>query len=252
MFYADITKFERKGVSKMKKIIGLIMVVSFSVLGMAGYAVGDTPTTTSPTYTVTATIAAGTPDAVFKLYKAPSGGDVDFLNEVISGVMAFDKFDVLTVKASTPQWVSADHYAVVAYANGHGSKYYIKSAAQGSFTRSGGSQTLPAGSFACLPLSPSQDMWDLNNDGTPDTPQGALPSGASLAAEFQANTGSLTTATTAYTSDLLGAARIVQVRYLFPPYATGGANPYGTYVHIPGTQATGTYSGVSVKVTITK
>lgn len=228
----------------MKKIIALCMV---GLLSLA-WVLPIHSATESTTIPVTATITAGTPDATFAIYKAPSGLNIDFGTSYTS--MAFSSFTFTRATVSSPdQWVSNDHFAVVAWANGMGRRYKIQSAGSGTFTRTGGIETLPVGSFGCLPVYAAQDRWTATD---PATAQGAQPSGSTLAGQFNAVTGSLTTWADVYTSETpAGSSRIIQVRYGFFPLKSDGSIPYTGYNYIPATQATGTYSGVNVKVRIT-
>ena len=222
----------------MKKILALLVMLTITVT--LAYADAE-----SGNISVTATIAAGTPDATFKVYKALNGGNVDFGNLYTD--MNFGRWTVVQKTGKAAQWISADHFAVVAWTNGMGRKYYIKSLATGSFVY--GANSLPLGSFACIPVYAKEDMWDTNNDLIPDTQQGAQPVGSTLAGMFAAINA---TAQTVYTSETPGSSRIIQVRYAFVPYKDDGSAPYTGYAPIPTSQVSGTYTGVTVKVSITQ
>ena len=228
----------------MKKFMTLLsLIVAISLLG---YNLVSSDTAT-PTINVSAVVMAGTPSFTYKIYKAPNGGNIDFTTPYTS--MNFDAFTVVQKASQAAQWVSVDHWAVVVYADGRGSRYYIKSTGAGPFTS--GANTLVDGSFGCIPVYSSSDMWDLDNDGTPETPQGTLPTGATVGNKFKAITGGIGVgAQTAYTSENPGTPRIIQVRYAFPPYNNDGTNPYTNYQAIATSQASGTYTGGQVKVTI--
>jgi hypothetical protein len=137
-----------------------------------------------------------------------------------------------------------DQFVAFVYADGLGKKYEIKSTGNGvSFVRTGGSETLPSGSFVCTPVYAATDKWKYP-DGT-EMEQGANPG----------TLGSLGNAASAtpikvYTSENPGSARILQAWYGFPPYTVAGVAPYSGYAPIPSTQANGTYSGVSVTLDI--
>lgn len=216
----------------MKKTFVLLAILMLTATVV--YAATD-----SGNISVTATLAAGTPDANFRVYKAPGGGNIDFGTEFPS--MNFNSWTTVQKPTKAAQWTSVDHYAVVAYANGMGRQYYIKSLATGSFVS--GANTLPAGSFACIPVYAAEDEW------SPGVQQGAKPGNATLANMFAAINA---TAQTVYTSENPSTPRIIQVRYGFVPYTNTGANPYTGYAPIPTSQVAGTYTGVTVKVSITQ
>lgn len=234
----------------MKKTITLIIMFLLTVT--LAYAATD-----SGNIAVTATIATGTPSATFGVYTTKADPDnpgrlvLDFdLPSATS--MAFTSWSVVQkgtgANAKPVQWTSSRYWGVVAWASGMGRRYYIKSLATGSFVY--GANTLPVGSFACIPVYSSQDRWDRTDPGSA---QGGIdmqgPTGATLAPTFAAISG---TAQTVYTSETPGSDRIIQVWYGFPPYNTDGSLPYATYAPIPTTQTSGTYSGVTVKVSITQ
>jgi hypothetical protein len=232
----------------MKRTIALLVMVGMLSLGMMGYV--DSNTTSSPTYNVQASIQAGTPDAAFELYKAPDGGNIVW-TKITSGIMDFNTFTTTTVKANTTQWVSVDHYAVVAWCRSMGRQYYVKSAGAGTFALTADpTKTLPAGSFACIPTYAGADLWDASDPNSKQDDDNIPP--GTKSPMFKAITGSLTTATNVYVSESAASNRIIQVRYGFPPYASGGADPYTGYQYIPTNQAPGPYTGVQVKVTITQ
>jgi len=219
----------------MKKTIALLAMLMLTV--SFAYAA-----TNSGNISVVATLASGTPNATFKVYKAPGGGNIDFGTEYTS--MNFNSWTTVQRTGKAAQWTSVDHYAVVAFSDGRGRPYFIKSLGTGAFVS--GTNTLPAGSFACIPVYSADDMWDAAD---PHSKQGTKPAGATLAAMFAAINA---TAQTVYTSENPSTSRILQVRYGFVPYTTAGANPYTGYAPIPTSQAAGTYSGVTVKVSITQ
>jgi hypothetical protein len=223
----------------MRKLLCLLVVLGILMLfAESAQAVSST----SP-IAVTAKIQAGTPDMDVKVYKIPNGDSslIDWAAPV--GSMAFEKFNVVQRTGKDPQWTSVDHFVAFVYANGMGKKYQIKSTGSGSFTS--GSNTLPAGSFACIPVYSAADKWKYPDETM--VAQGNMPSSASLGSKGKA----IATDKQVYTSENPGTARIIQVHYAFPPYNIDGTAPYTTdYAPIPATQATGTYSGVTVTLSI--
>ncbi len=225
----------------MKKTLILLTVLMLTVT--LAYAAVD-----SGNISVTATLVAGTPDATFVIRKAPNGGNVDYDTPPFTS-MNFNRWSIVQKTGKSAQWVGVDHYVVVAYANGMGRKYYIKSLATGAFAY-GANPPLPLGSFACIPIYSADDRW-VGTD--PNTAQGAMPSGALITPgngiPFMAINAA---AQTVYTSETLGSSRIIQVRYGFLPYTDAGTDPYTSYAPILTSQLSGTYTGVTVKVSITQ
>ena len=224
----------------MKKLLCAVLAVGL----VAAAAFGVHAATTSGPITVTAAIQAGTPDMTVAIYKMPGGqwSNINWDSPVTS--MAFDKFTVLQREGKSPQWVTVDHFAAFVYADGMGRMYQITSTGTGTFTS--GANTLPAGSFACIPVYAAEDGWDYDDDGDVDATQGAMPSGASLGTAGSA----ISTNKQVYTSENPGSSRIIQVQYAFPPYNADGSNPYTGYAPIPSTQVNGTYTGVTVTINI--
>jgi len=216
-------------------ILGIVMTLSIS----NAYAV-----TTSGAIQVTATIQAGTPDMTVKVYLAPNGDSslINFNAPVAS--MAFSKFDLVQRPNKAAQWTSVDQFVAFVYAAGLGKQYKITSSGSGSFTRQGGSETLPPSSFACTPVYSATDKWTLPNGDQYE--QGAKPALASLGSIGQA----LAANKLVYQSENPGSSRILQIWYSFPPYTVGGGNPYDPYSPIPSSQASGTYLGASVTIDI--
>jgi len=223
----------------MKKILVLLVMLMLTVT--LAYAATD-----SGNISVTATIAAGTPDAAFEIHKFLNGTTYEQGTTYTS--MNFNRWTVVQKTGQSAQWVGVDQYAVYAWTNGMGKKYYIKSLATGSFVN--GVNTLPLGSFACIPVYSIEDYWDPLNPTT--TKQGDMPAGATLAGMFAAINAA---PQTVYTSETPGSSRIIQVRYGFVPYKDDGTPPWTTglaYAPILTSQASGTYTGVTVKVSITQ
>jgi len=231
----------------MKKTIALLLMVGMFAIGIVGY-VDSTPTSTA--YQVKAYIQAGTPDATFNCYKTKSVSgreDVDYDNPKTQ--MDFDDFSLTTVKTNTTQWITTHQGAIVAWCNGMGRMYYIKSTGTGTFAlTTDATKTLPAGSFACKAVYAGADRWVATDPNTAqDTDD--IPPGTKNPDAFKA----LSSAILLYTSENPGSNRIIQARYYFPAYtsSTGGL-PYTGYAEIPTTQAPGTYSGVTVQLSITQ
>ncbi|MDD5654083.1 MAG: hypothetical protein PHR91_00360 [Candidatus Omnitrophica bacterium] len=225
----------------MKKLLLVLLVVTV-VVGFS--ALRTQAATTTGAITVTAAIQAGTPDMDFKIYKMPGGqwSNINWDDDV--SAMAFDKFSVTQVPGKSAQWTTVDHFVVFLYANGLGREYQITSTGAGTFANGG--NTLPAGSFACIPVYAAEDGWDYDGDGVVDQLQGAMPSGASIGAKAMA----LSSNQQVYSSDPSGTSRIIQAQYAFPPYNSDGSNPYSGYAPIPANQVNGTYTGVTVTLNI--
>ncbi len=225
----------------MKKGLCLLVALAVLMLGPLGvYAV-----TTSGPISVSAQIQAGTPDMTVALHRMPSG-DWSQINWTESlTAMTFDKFTVAsrTVGGSpVSQWTSVDLFAAFVYADGLGAKYQITSTGTGTFAN--GANTLPSGSFACIPTYSADDQFKYP-DGTVVT-QGAMPSAAVLGTSGPA----LVSNKVVYTSENPGSARIIQAIYAFPPYNADGSSPYTGYAPIPASQVNGTYTGVTVTINI--
>lgn len=222
---------------------GLCLLV---ILGAAALCVLKAQAvTTSGPIAVTAKIQGGTPDMTVVIHKVPNG-DWKLINwdEKLSS-MAFDKFTIVQKTGKSSQWTNIDSFAVFVYADGLGAGYQIKSSGSGSFVS--GSNTLPAGSFACIPVYSADDSWKYP-DGTV-VKQGAMPSGASLGVKAKA----LQSNQVVYTSEKPGSPRIIEAYYAFPPYSMSGStatDPYSGYQPIPASQANGTYTGVTVTLNI--
>lgn len=226
----------------MKQILIVFMVAMLSLIGV----VSVDSATESGNIGVTAQLVSGTPDATFKIYKAPNG-TLDWSATYDS--MSFTKFNVIQVPGKTQQWASVDNFVVVVWANGMGARYKIQTAGVGPFS---GTPPLPTGSFGFTPVYAAGDLlYDTNGDGIADTAQGTMPGSATLSGKGRAITGSLTTWVDVYTSESPGSLRMLQVHYGFPPYDANGADPYSQYEPIPSTQTTGTYTGATVKLRIT-
>jgi hypothetical protein len=217
-----------------------LVLVLFGALSV--YAV-----TTSGPINVTANINAGTPDMTVVIHKLPNGDwqQINWL-ETLSA-MNFNKFTVVSrTVGGTPvsQWTSVDLFAAFVYADGLGKQYSVTSTGTGTFS-DGAGHTLPAGSFACIPVYTADDEWKYP-DGT-TMKQGAMPSGAVLGSKGMA----LQANKPIYTSENPGSARILQSMYAFPPYNVDGSTPYSGYAAIPANQVNGTYTGPTVTVNIT-
>ena len=216
----------------------LVVLAAVALFAYKAYAV-----TTSGAIAVTASITAGTPDMTVAIHKVPQG-DWKLINwsESLSS-MTFDKFTIATRPTRNPQWTNVDSFAVFLYADGLGKQYQITSSGTGTFIN--GTATLPAGSFACIPVYSADDEWKYT-DGT-TVKQGAMPSGATLGSKGNA----LQSSQIVYRSENPGSSRIIQAYYAFPPYDLTGADPYTGYAPIPSSQVNGTYSGVTVTLNIT-
>jgi hypothetical protein len=226
----------------MRNYLIVVMVGLLSLIGV----VPVNSATDSGSIPVTAQLQAGTPDATFKIYKAPNG-TLDWSATYTS--MSFSNFNIVTASGTSKpaQWVSVDNYVVVVWANGMGARYKIQTAGVGPFS---GSPALPSGSFKYTPVyAPGDLLIDSNGDGTADTAQGTMPASATLYAKGKAITGGLNTWSDVYTSESPGSSRMIQVHYGFP--SLEGVTSYTTDDYIPATQASGTYTGVSVKLRIT-
>ncbi|MCK9603620.1 MAG: hypothetical protein M0R66_04595 [Candidatus Omnitrophica bacterium] len=221
----------------MKNLFCFMLLCSLLVLPVVtGYSA-----TTSGPIPVTASIQAGTPDMTVTIHKLPKG-DYKLINwdETLTS-LTFDKFTVTQRTGHNPQWSPIDTYAVFVYADGLGKQYQVKSSGAGTFAS--GSNTLPVGSFACIPVYSADDEWKYP-DGT-TFKQGANP--GTLGTKGMA----LTSNKVVYTSENPGSARIIQVHYSFPPYEIDGSTPYSGYEPIPANQANGNYTGVTVTLDIT-
>lgn len=224
----------------MKKVLCLLVVLGVVAL----FTLKLDAATTSGPITVTANIQAGTPDMTVAIYKMPQGDwqQINWQSPVTS--MAFDKFTVVQRTGQSPQWTTVDMFVAFCYSDGLGTKYQIKSTGTGTFTKGG--DTLPNGSFSCIPVYAEEDGWDFDGDGVVDATQGPMPSGAVLGSDGMALSSNLSV----YTSDNNGTARIIQSIYAFPPYEDDGSNPYSGYQPIPASQANGTYTGATVTLDI--
>lgn len=224
----------------MKKALCLLVaLVVVTLFALKVYAA-----TSSGPIQVTANIQAGTPEMTVKIYKMPQGNWqlINWSLPVTS--MAFDKFTVLQRTGQSPQWATVDMFVAFCYADGLGKQYQIAQTGTGTFTKGG--DTLPDGSFACIPVYAPGDGWDYDGDGDVDATQGPMPGGATLGSDGKA----LSSNKLVYTSENPGSARIIQAIYAFPPYETDGSSPYTGYQPIPANQANGTYSGVTVTLNI--
>jgi len=222
----------------MRRILCVLVVLA----ALAFFAYKAYAVTTSGAIAVTANISAGTPDMTVAIHKVPQG-DWKLINwtESLSS-MAFDKFTVVQRTGKNPQWTNIDSFAVFLYADGLGKQYQIKSTGTGTFASGG--NTLPAGSFACIPVYSADDEWKYP-DGT-TMKQGAMPAGSTLGSKGKA----LVANQVVYTSENPGSARIIQAYYAFPPYDVSGSDPYSGYEPIPSSQINGTYTGVTVTLDI--
>lgn len=227
----------------MKRILTLLILGAATLLMVScAYAV------TTVNIPVTATIGAGTPDMTVAVYKAPNGDWrlINWAAPVTS--MAFSKFDVVTRGTQPAQWTSIDLFVAFVYASGLGRQYKITSTGTGALTRTGGTETFPAGSFACTPVYRGGDDGDywLLPDGTKVYQSVDRPTGSSLGTIGRA----ITTSKLVYQSENPGSARIIQSWYSFPPYTSTGTAPYTLYAPIPSTQVAGTYTGLTVTIDI--
>ena len=225
----------------MKKLLCLLVALTVVMLGpLSVYAV-----TTSGPINVSAQIQAGTPDMTVAIHRMPSGDWTKINWTETLTAMTFDKFTVAsrTVGGSpVSQWTSVDLFAAFVYADGLGAKYQIKSSGAGTFTS--GANTLPGNSFACIPVYSANDQFKYP-DGT-IVIQGPMPAAAVLGTEGPA----LVSNKSIYTSENPGSARIIQSIYAFPPYNADGSLPYTGYSPILSSQVNGTYTGVTVTITI--
>jgi len=227
----------------MKRIVALLVII-----GMFSPMLATTVNSAADTgsIAVQAVISSGTPDATFKIYKQ-LGGSIEPIWTPLTS-MNFDRFTIVQRSTQPAQWTSMDSFVVIAYADGLGRQYKIQASGSGTFTRTGGTETLPAGCFVRTPSYVADDKWST----TDLVGQGAKPAAATLGSVGNANTGALTTFADVYTSENPGSSRIIRTYFSFAPYNVDGTAPYttGGYAHIPSSQASGTYTGGWVKVRI--
>jgi hypothetical protein len=230
------------GELKMKKTL-LLMITSLAVMMLTMNAYAYVPVAID----VTATITPGTPDMTVSVYRAPAGEMTQAAWDAGAvSAMNFDSWAVVSASDKAPQWVTKDQYVAFVNVTGMGNVYKIGAKNNGTvFLRTGGTETLPAGSFACTPVYSEKDGNKNKTTGVV-TPQGPKPATAII--DNVSRPAIASGVRTVYTSENPGSSRIIQLWYGFPPYTESGADPYIGYAPIPTTQKAGTYKGVSVTI----
>jgi hypothetical protein len=126
-------------------------------------------------------------------------------------------------------------FCVSIYTDPFGKPYEIKSSSSG--LSSPGGMSIPANSFAFVPVYSRDDLWIWDGGSAK---QGDMPPGARLGSPSSAVGENLLI----YSSEGdVSTSRILQVYYSLPPYGIGGSSPFNGFAPIPLTQSPDTYTG---------
>jgi hypothetical protein len=186
---------------------------------------------------VNAEIPANSPQVSVTILKFTDGNpDNDpWTNSQVVDSMDFGTLtNILTDNSNAGIFFSSAGYCVVIFAESFGKPYAIMSSCLGV---TDGANTLPPASFGLIPVYSETDKF-------------IFPGGSSLNGTFPGNGANLGLAGPAvgdkliYTSENgVATPRIIQAYYGFPPYKTGGADPFPGFTPIKLTQAPGKYTG---------
>ena len=135
-------------------------------------------------------------------------------------------------------WFAKRYFAAMIFTQPFGKPYNVNSTSAGVTS---GVNRLPDASFVLAPGYAAQDEF------SPGSPQGAMPSGASLGTKASA----VATNKLVYSSEIgTATGRIIRAFYSVPPLNANGSLPYPDWSGIPLTQPSGSYTGTAT-LTIT-
>jgi hypothetical protein len=220
-------------VKKMKNLKVLMLIALMGLL-----AVNGTHAATSANLAVSAQIPTVSMDMTVSMKELTTPGQEPWTGADVTSMFFGTLTHLLTDGSEAGVWYSQKYYCAFIFSNSFGQRYELKSSCSGLTS---GGNSLPAASFGLTPAYQDLDSWTA--DGL--TPQGAMPTGATLGTAGPA----ITTNKIVYRSEPAATNHIIRAFYSLPCYDIGGANPFPGYQPIALTQAPGTYSG-TVTITI--